>query len=116
MPGWRAGPSGRTGSPPGISTLITSAPMSPRIWVATGPNTADVKSTTRMPECGPDMLYRLHRNRTENAGIFPAEQGIHGEKSHRSPVRCRNYLLYQILTIPCGTLQGHRGRGFLTIS
>ena len=56
MPGWRDGPSGRIGSPSGGSTLITSAPMSPRICVATGPNTALVKSTTRMPASGPDIL------------------------------------------------------------
>jgi hypothetical protein len=30
--------------------------MSPKICVATGPNTADVRSMTRMPASGPDML------------------------------------------------------------
>ena len=34
---------------------LTSAPMSPRICVATGPSTADVKSTTRMSVSGPDI-------------------------------------------------------------
>src|SRR5262245_34653492 len=34
---------------------MTSAPMSPSTCVATGPNTAVVRSTTRMPASGPDM-------------------------------------------------------------
>jgi hypothetical protein len=43
------------GSPPGSSTLMTSASILPRIYVATGANTAVVRSTTRMPGSGPDM-------------------------------------------------------------
>src|SRR4029077_20859115 len=42
-------------SPSGGSILITSAPRSPRICVATGPSTAAVKSITRIPASGPDM-------------------------------------------------------------
>src|SRR5215469_10665836 len=48
----------RVASPPsGASTLITSAPWSPRIIVASGPATFDVRSTTRYPCNGPGMLY-----------------------------------------------------------
>jgi hypothetical protein len=39
--------------------LITSAPMSPRIWVASGPNSALVKSITRIPESGADISWRI---------------------------------------------------------
>src|SRR5262245_1566124 len=39
-------------SPPGGSTLITSAPRSPRINPQVGPITIWVNSTTRMPESG----------------------------------------------------------------
>src|SRR5215469_14059083 len=35
------------------STLITSAPRSPRIIVANGPDSARVRSSTRMPASGP---------------------------------------------------------------
>src|SRR5215471_18645873 len=51
-------PPARVASPPsGASTLITSAPWSPRIIVASGPATFDVRSTTRYPCNGPGMLY-----------------------------------------------------------
>ncbi len=53
MPLLRRGPVSRFGSPAGDSTLITSAPMSPRIWVASGPSTLTVRSTTRTPASGP---------------------------------------------------------------
>src|SRR3954468_8488415 len=39
-------------SPPGGSTLITSAPRSPKIIPQVGPITMWVNSTTRMPESG----------------------------------------------------------------
>ena len=47
------GPAPRTASPPGDSTLMTSAPRSPSIWVATGPSRMVVRSTTRIPTRGP---------------------------------------------------------------
>src|SRR5439155_8648051 len=55
MPGWRAGPIWRIGSPSGVSTLITSAPISPSTWVASGPSTAIATSITRIPASGPDI-------------------------------------------------------------
>ena len=47
------GPMNRLVSPWMSSTLITSAPRSPRIWVAIGPMTTDVRSSTRTSESGP---------------------------------------------------------------
>src|ERR1043166_1112653 len=44
-------------SPSGGSILMISAPRSPRIWVATGPNTATVRSMTRIPATGPDTPF-----------------------------------------------------------
>src|SRR5512139_2324523 len=55
MPLWRARPSCRLLSPFGGSILITSAPMSARIWQAHGPSTTLVSSTTRTPLSGPGM-------------------------------------------------------------
>src|SRR5688572_29825217 len=43
----------RTRSPAFDSTLITSAPWSARIWVASGPTTTEVRSTTRTSSRGP---------------------------------------------------------------
>src|SRR5215469_2156312 len=40
-------------SPPGASILMTSAPRSPRICVASGPNTTVVRSRTLVPSSGP---------------------------------------------------------------
>src|SRR5581483_7636839 len=56
----------RVSSPPsGFSILITSAPMSDRIWLASGPAITRVKSITRMPLSGgrpeEDMEARLAR-------------------------------------------------------
>src|ERR1700681_577636 len=53
MPGFFENPEWRIGSPSGASILITSAPMSPRICVASGPSTLIVRSRTRMPLRGP---------------------------------------------------------------
>src|SRR5215472_6422922 len=57
MPWLRLGPIQRQLSPSGDSTLITSAPMSPRICVANGPSTTVVRSITRMPASGPPCIY-----------------------------------------------------------
>src|SRR4029077_918613 len=57
MLGERAGPVWRGASPSGASILMTSAPMSPSICVASGPATTDVKSRTRMPANGPAMAW-----------------------------------------------------------
>src|SRR6202035_2439871 len=53
-------PCARSGSPtPGVSTLITSAPISARIIVQNGPARMRVRSTTRIPESGtPIPLFR----------------------------------------------------------
>lgn len=42
------------------STLITSAPWSPKIIVAVGPDTIAVKSTTLIPDKGP--LFLIHHS------------------------------------------------------
>src|SRR5438477_13188764 len=42
-------------SPPGASILITSAPRSPRICVASGPSTTVGKSRILMPASGPGL-------------------------------------------------------------
>jgi hypothetical protein len=43
------GPMTRLVSPRALSTVMTSAPRSARIWVAIGPMTTDVRSRTRIP-------------------------------------------------------------------
>src|SRR6478735_5503741 len=48
------GPSVRVESPPGASTLMTSAPRSPSICVAEGPMKTVVRSSTLMPDSGPE--------------------------------------------------------------
>ncbi len=60
-PGVRLGPMWRSASPPGASILMTSAPMSPRIWVANGPSTIVVRSITRTPASGPDWSSLIRR-------------------------------------------------------
>src|SRR5271166_1952521 len=42
-------------SPAGASILMTSAPRSPRIWVASGPRTTVVRSRILMPASGPGL-------------------------------------------------------------
>src|SRR6516225_4096828 len=42
-------------SPSGASILITSAPRSPRICVASGPRTTVVRSSTLIPVSGPGL-------------------------------------------------------------
>ena len=49
------GPVTRVSSPPIGSTLITSAPCSPRIWAANGPATTALSSSTLIPSSGPPM-------------------------------------------------------------
>src|SRR5215471_11165461 len=56
MPLVRLGPIQRQLSPSGASTLMTSAPMSPSVWVANGPSTTVVRSITRMPASGPPCM------------------------------------------------------------
>src|SRR5215216_369859 len=51
--GWRPPPMVRLLSPSRVSTLMTSAPRSPRICVAYGPMTTVVRSSTRTPSRGP---------------------------------------------------------------
>src|SRR5437773_2171617 len=49
----KGGPHARASSPrPGRSTLTTSAPMSPSVWVQNGPATFWVRSTTTIPSSG----------------------------------------------------------------
>src|SRR5262245_48814436 len=59
MSGLRVGPSLRVVSPSGGSTLITSAPRSPSIWVASGPRTTVVESRMRTPASGPAIAAAL---------------------------------------------------------
>src|SRR5690606_17067470 len=53
MPGERLGPMLRTRSPFGGSILMTSAPKSPRNWVAYGPINTAVRSMIFTPASGP---------------------------------------------------------------
>src|SRR4051794_23744890 len=59
IPWLRNGQALRITSPSGDSTLITSAPKSPRICVAYGPMTTVVKSRTRTPARGPKQISLL---------------------------------------------------------
>src|SRR5215475_2819006 len=45
----------RVSSPPGPSTLMTSAPRSPSIWVQYGPASTREKSATSSPVSGPGL-------------------------------------------------------------
>src|SRR6478736_2779459 len=49
-------PDRRSRSPSGGSTLITSAPMSARCWVANGPSSTAVRSITFTPASGPGIV------------------------------------------------------------
>ena len=55
IPSCRRGPMERVTSPSGPSTLMTSAPMSPRNWPAIGPKITDDKSSTARPTGGPGI-------------------------------------------------------------
>ena len=55
MSGMRVGPTWRLLSPPGGSTLTTSAPRSPSSWQASGPSTTVASSSTRTPAKGPGI-------------------------------------------------------------
>src|SRR5688572_15867673 len=71
------GPQKRVSSPaPGISILMTSAPRSPRIIVQSGPASARVASSTRMPARAPPAMstmpyeeYRQHLVRLQDAKV-----------------------------------------------
>src|SRR5207248_2347461 len=53
------------------SILITSAPRSPRICVATGPSTAAVRSMTRISASGPGIIVSLRGAHTRSIGTAP---------------------------------------------
>ena len=59
MPACFETPLARIKSPSRLSSLITSAPKSPSIWVASGPSTTEVKSSTRTPASGPALFPGL---------------------------------------------------------
>src|SRR5262245_23277120 len=70
----------RTRSPePGASTLITSAPWSPSIMVASGPEIMLVQSITRTPASGPDTagLRADHSTRLRNGLRLAIEEVVH---------------------------------------
>ena len=48
------GPMKRFVSPTAVSIVMTSAPRSPSVWVASGPITTVLRSSTRTPSSGPD--------------------------------------------------------------
>src|SRR5882672_8321074 len=68
------GPQPRASSPaPGRSILITSAPRSASVWVATGPASTRVRSSTRMPLNGAAIVHSsftscIRSNRDEGRG------------------------------------------------
>src|SRR3954471_17003663 len=74
MPGCRYGQALRITSPSGGSTLTTSAPKSPRIWVAYGPITTVVRSRTRTPSSGPLMSSKTQDYRV-CASLFRLDVG-----------------------------------------
>src|SRR5947208_15500510 len=53
-------PDTRNRSPSGGSTLITSAPMSAKCWVANGPSSTAVRSITFTPASGPGIVPLPH--------------------------------------------------------
>ena len=53
MPRLRNWPEVRQVSPVRLSTLMISAPQSPRVWVPNGPNSTVVRSRMRKPFSGP---------------------------------------------------------------
>src|SRR3984893_8623069 len=78
-------PPARVASPPsGASILITSAPWSARIIVASGPATFEVRSTMRYPVSGPGMLYLSSQKSMKARHDLLAEQL---QRCHYLPVR-----------------------------
>jgi hypothetical protein len=99
MAGLRASPMWRVVSPSGASTLITSAPMSPRICVQDGPRTLLVRSTTLSPASGP-CAAPASCTSSRRIDVFPAalsgclhdrvpERRSHEEPSAPQAQRCR---------------------------
>ena len=64
----------RVMSPPGGSTLITSAPWSARNIVANGPDTTLVRSMTRTPDNGPVMRRLQFRFSTYTDGLAASQR------------------------------------------
>src|SRR5712691_11858690 len=69
-------------SPPGASILITSAPRSPRICVASGPRTTVVRSSTLVPASGPGLASLTASPETSS---FPLHQYSIVERHHFGP-------------------------------
>src|SRR5579883_1161284 len=65
----------RAASPPGGSTLTTSAPKSARIMLAAGPATMVLRSRTRTPASREALAFSsAFRTPTSSAGRFDAQQ------------------------------------------
>src|SRR5262249_44435530 len=91
MLGERAGPGWRGASPSGASILMTSAPMSPSICVASGPATTAVGAGTRRPGGGPasgrwGVVGLGAPTGAARKGLTSGERRHHfpGEQPHRS--------------------------------
>src|ERR671911_335138 len=88
----------RVGSPPGGSTLMTSAPTSASRWVATGPAIPKERSTMRTPPRMPSAIVDpqggqgAQRLTREDAALeaqvlgLVAVDAVGGDQPHRDPV------------------------------
>src|SRR3954471_5681313 len=86
MPALRKGHAERITSPPGGSTLTTSAPKSARICVAYGPITTVVRSRTRTPARGPLISFRLdvrQLHKLRPVGDFGLDESAELGRIHR---------------------------------
>src|SRR5215475_8969199 len=74
-------PDTRNRSPSGGSTLITSAPMSARCWVANGPSSTAVRSITFTPASGPGIVVSSPNSHYGAVGdLFLFRRRQHGDR------------------------------------
>src|SRR4051812_46393136 len=95
IPAERCGSTCRNTSPVGGSSLITSAPKSPRIWAASGPIPSDVMSMTRRPVSGP-----LSGACCDIVALIPAAT-VAGSSCPASRARCKLDDLFRGLRVGC---------------
>src|SRR5215468_2368103 len=73
-------PDTRSRSPSGGSTLITSAPMSARCWVANGPSSTAVRSITFTPASGPGIVSSPNSEHVAVGDLLLFIRRQHGER------------------------------------
>src|SRR5882672_11427559 len=74
-------PDTRNRSPSGGSTLITSAPMSARCWVANGPRSTAVRSITFTPANGPGIVSSSHAQHVAVGDLLLLVGRQHGDRN-----------------------------------